>query len=82
MGGNDSSKQLWTAVELGDEANVRRLLKKWRSRADPNYKSSFLGRKDVSVLMVASAKGCKAIVQLLLESGANVNETDPVSVTS
>jgi hypothetical protein len=45
MGGNDSSKQLWTAVELGDEANVRRLLMKLFQTPDPNYKSSFLGRK-------------------------------------
>jgi hypothetical protein len=38
MGDNGLAEQLWEAVEDGDEANVRRLLKKG---ANPNYTSSY-----------------------------------------
>jgi ankyrin repeat protein len=75
MGGNDSSK-LWTAIQDGDKTSIRKLLKKG---IDPNSRSSYQYIQNVSVLMVASHKGYKEIVQLLLESGAKIHQTDSVS---
>jgi hypothetical protein len=72
MGDNGLAEQLWEAVEDGDEANVRRLLKKG---ANPNYTSSYnpssaryTSRQDASVLMVSCHKGSKAIVQVKVVS--------------
>jgi len=69
------SKPLLDEIRRGAEANVRALLKKG---ADPNTKHEFFG---FSALTVAINSGFPALVELLIESGADVNERDAMNRT-
>jgi ankyrin repeat protein len=73
------NEQLWEAVEEGNERAVKQIL---QDKGDPNYKKTYNGIKDTSLLILASILGYRSIAQLLLEHGAKVNDTNTFGETA